>query len=214
MKLFIKDSILKFFGYTLFFMGVIILFVGIGMFFDPDGTNVIWRGSYIESPVNPKENYAYYDINKKKAYLWKDNKWIILDDKGDDTSDAIPIAIVSNIFFIPGILLILLGKKAARKEDLLKSATGIIKSYRRITLYDLSEKLSISVAETENVLAEIVNLKLIKGNFDRTTSEFFTDDAEIKSIKHKFCSSCGSSFDRIYLQGETVKCEKCGIIMG
>ncbi|HPA73449.1 MAG TPA: hypothetical protein PKY31_14335, partial [Spirochaetota bacterium] len=63
------------------------------------------------------------------------------------------------------------------------------------------------------LLMKAVALNMIEGNFDRTTDEFFTSDAREQKLEFKFCPQCGSPLDRVYLEGETVKCGRCGGMM-
>lgn len=168
MAIFWKDNILKFLGFTLLFMGIFILLVGIGMTFDPD----------------PK-----------------------------DSSVGPPIAIVSFVFSLPGFILIRLGKKAQVKEEKVKAVANIIKSYRRIKLESISEKLAIPVLEVEQHLSAALSARLIRGFIDRTTDEFVAEGAREKDIAVKYCSSCGAPLEKVYLEGETIKCKSCGTIL-
>ncbi len=168
MRFFIKDNILKFFGYCLLIFGIFILVVGIGMLFDPD-------------------------------------------QKDRDTGPS--IAVFSFAFTVPGIILLRLGKKAQREEEQIKAVATMIRSYRRIKLQTIAEKLGVTVLEAEKFLSRALSAKLIKGFIDRTTDEFVTKDARVKEIEVKFCSNCGAPLEEVYLEGETVKCRSCGSII-
>ena len=97
--------------------------------------------------------------------------------------------------------------------EILLAIAGIVNSHRRITLTDLAAKLMIPTDNMGNLLALAISQGLVKGNFDRTTDEFFTEDGKHEQHEIRFCSSCGSPFERIYLKGETIKCRSCGNVI-
>ncbi len=135
------------------------------------------------------------------------------DIRDDRHSQGIPISIFSFAFSGPGGLMIWLGFRARKQRERIESIASIVKSYRRITLADLAEKLFIPIPVAGKLLTRAIAMGLIKGKFDRTTDEFFTDDAREKRLEIKFCASCGAPLDRVYLEGDTVKCTTCGILM-
>jgi hypothetical protein len=138
---------------------------------------------------------------------------MLFDKDAEDVRNAPSIIIFSGAFLLPATLLILLGRKASREEEQLKSIASIIKSYRRITLSEIAGKLNITIPQAESYLSKVLSLNLIKGNFDRTTDEFFTEDAKAQKLEFRFCPGCGAPLDRVYLEGETVKCQNCGFLM-
>lgn len=133
---------------------------------------------------------------------------------GKDSETGPPIAIASLSFLIPGGILVFLARQARKKQELIESIASIVKTYRRISLTTLAEKLSVPIPEAGNLLMMAVSRNLIKGNFDRTTDEFFTEDAKAQKLEFKFCPNCGGPLDRVYLEGETVKCSRCGLLVG
>jgi len=135
---------------------------------------------------------------------------MIFDPDPSDSETGPSIAIVSAAFIIPGIILIQLGRKAHREEERIESIASIVKSYRRITMTDLALKINVSVHLAEKLLSKAVTLGLVRGHFDRTTGEFYTEDSRGQKVEIKFCSSCGAPLDRVYLDGETIKCHTCG----
>ncbi|PKL35113.1 MAG: hypothetical protein CVV44_23105 [Spirochaetae bacterium HGW-Spirochaetae-1] len=167
MAFYIKDSILKFIGYTLIIFGIFMLAAGIGMMFDPDPT---------------------------------------------DRMNGPSIAVISMAFAAPGILLVYLGIRAGKDEILLKSVAALARTHRRITTADLAEKLRIPIHTCEKLIARAITDRLLKGNFDRTTGEFYTDEAAAQTVEMRYCPSCGAPLGRVYLQGETVRCENCGTV--
>ena len=135
------------------------------------------------------------------------------DEEDDKSKKGFPISVASFAFIIPGGLLLYLGRRAAKQEEQLESISSIVKSYRRITLSDIADKLNVTIPQASQLLTKAIAKKMIRGNFDRTTDEFFTEDAKAQKMEYKFCPSCGSPLDRVFLEGETVKCGSCGILI-
>lgn len=123
------------------------------------------------------------------------------------------IAIFSLAFVIPGSLLLYFGIKNSHFEDNVISAASIAKSARRITLIDLSEKMNCSIPVANKALTIALSKGLVSGNFDRTTDEFFTEEGNREKIEIRFCPACGAPLDKIYLRGETIKCNNCGVVI-
>ncbi|GEM_PF-560288 len=138
---------------------------------------------------------------------------MLVDKDQSDVENAPSIIVFSGAFIIPAALLIYLGRKASKEEEELKSLASIVKSYRRIALVNLAEKLHMTIPAAENLLSKALSRGLISGNFDRTTDEFYTDEARPQNLKFKYCPNCGAPLDRIYLEGETVRCQNCGFLM-
>ncbi len=128
----------------------------------------------------------------------------------EDSRNGPQIALVSLAFILPGLFLMYLARRSRKRLEILLAIAGIVTSHRRITLADLAAKLMIPPTNAGNLLALAISQGLVRGNFDRTTDEFFTEDGKLEKSEIRFCSSCGSPFGRIYLAGETVKCRSCG----
>jgi hypothetical protein len=165
MALHIKDKLLKFVGYALLFMGIMLMVVGIAM------------------------------------HLEKDSKH---SDQGSS------IAMGSTAFSIPGAIMIFLGIKARKEFDMTAAITSLVKSYRRITLLDIAQKLGINVSDAGKLLTRALSEGMVRGNFDRTTDEFFTDEAKSQTLDYKFCPGCGAPLEKVILEGETARCDSCG----
>lgn len=135
---------------------------------------------------------------------------IIIEGKKDDGPG---ITMASLIFFLPGFILLYQERRSRRRMEMLESVTSAVKSYRRIKLVDLAAKVGITVPQANRFLMKAVALNMIEGNFDRTTDEFFTSDSREQKLTFKFCPQCGAPLDRVYLEGETVKCGRCGAMM-
>lgn len=123
------------------------------------------------------------------------------------------IAVFSISIVLIGTVLIYFGHKNAKFEEQVETVASIVKSYRRIKLYDLAEKMHTSVHEANRALSKAISIQLVKGNFDRTTDEFFTDEGKYERTDFKFCPACGAPFSKKFLEGETMKCGSCGVIV-
>ncbi len=119
------------------------------------------------------------------------------------TGVCVPTALV------PGILLLLLGRKASLREKELIQFTAWVKAYRRIGLRDLAAKLGKSQFETEQVLVAAVDRGLLKGFIDRNTDEFVSQEAVGQESVVETCPRCGANLQQRYLLGETVTCPYC-----
>ena len=131
-------------------------------------------------------------------------------DDGKVKNPGLPIAMASTAIWLPGAVLVYMGKKWRARRELMESVVSIIKSYRRITLHSISEKLGISIPEANGLLSDALEEGMIEGNFDRTTDEFYVKDAKDERIEIKFCEHCGAELDKIYYQGDTIVCKSCG----
>lgn len=122
------------------------------------------------------------------------------------------ISIFSLGIFIPGIFMIINANRINREEKKIEYLVQLIKSYRRISLDLLATKTGDSPDSVEKLLAIALSKKLLNGWIDRTTVEFCTEDITSANEKIKICSSCGSAFDKVFIEGDTIKCSKCGNI--
>jgi len=135
---------------------------------------------------------------------------ITIEGKNDDGPS---IAIVSLIFFIPGFIILYLERRSRKNMEMIESVASAVKSYRRIKLVDLASKVGVTVPRAHSLLLKAIALDMVHGNFDRTTDEFFTDEAREQKLEYRFCPQCGGSLERVYLEGETVQCPRCGVIV-
>lgn len=136
-----------------------------------------------------------------------------IDSSSPQSSSGLPISIFSLSFIIPGAIATLLAVRSKKDIELLQSICGIVTSYRRIKTTELAEQLHIAEAAAARLLAVAVEKGIIKGNFDRTTGEFFTEDSETEQRALRFCPSCGAPLERVFLKGETIRCRSCGGIV-
>ena len=123
------------------------------------------------------------------------------------------IALSSLIFFIPGAGFILLALISSRNLEKLETVVSAVKSYRRIKLIDLASKTGFTVPEVNRNLLKGISRGMIKGHFDRSTDEFFTDDAVQRNDIQSFCAHCGAPIEGVYLEGESAQCRMCGTMM-
>ncbi len=135
-----------------------------------------------------------------------------LDSSSPGSKSGMPIAVFSLSFIIPGLIIIFLARKSKKNIELLQTITGTIISHRRMKISDMAGQLMIPEPHAAKLLAVAVEKGLVRGKFDRTTGEFFTEEAEQDIAKIRFCPSCGAPLDRVYLKGETIQCRSCGSI--
>lgn len=123
------------------------------------------------------------------------------------TGVCIPTALV------PGLVLIVLGRRAALKEKELIEFTAWVKTYRRISLADLARKLGKPQMEAEQLLVTVVDRGLLKGFIDRSTDEFVLQDAVGQEAFLDTCPRCGANLQKRYFLGETVTCPYCQTVI-
>jgi hypothetical protein len=54
-----------------------------------DGVSLVWKGSYTTNPENPQTNWAYYNTNDRKSYVYDGSTWQIIAQDGVDGRDGI-----------------------------------------------------------------------------------------------------------------------------
>ncbi len=95
---------MKKFYFILAIIAVIMMFVGC-----PDGTNgangangkdgtngkdgigIVWKGSWDCPPENPELNWAYYNVEDKKSYIYDGSSWQILAESGEQGEQGVSI---------------------------------------------------------------------------------------------------------------------------
>ncbi|MBN1498878.1 MAG: zinc ribbon domain-containing protein [Spirochaetes bacterium] len=169
MGLSVKDNIQKFLGYLIGSVGVLMMLLGIAMYFT---------------------SAAQEEIDAGRG-----------------------IAIFSISLLLIAAALLYTGYRNSLFEEQVETAASIIRTYRRITLLNLAEKMHCSVPHAGKVLAKVISLQLVKGNFDRTTDEFFTEEGKYHRTDFKFCPACGAPFNSKFLEGDTIKCGSCGAVI-
>lgn len=126
---------------------------------------------------------------------------------------SLPIIIVSNIFLIPGGVLLFLSYRNARYGEQEQLLVNLAKAYRRIPLKTLAEKMDLPEARISSLLSAALDSGRLKGYIDRKRGEFFTEEGQSQKLEIRFCSSCGAPLERSYYQGEQIKCNSCGSIL-
>ncbi len=114
---------------------------------------------------------------------------------------------------VPGIVLVILGRRASLKEKELIEFTAWVKTYRRISLADLAAKLGKPQMEAEQLLVTVVDRGLLKGFIDRSTDEFVLQDAVGQESFVDTCPRCGANLQKRFFLGETVTCPYCQAVI-
>jgi len=114
---------------------------------------------------------------------------------------------------LPGIVLLLLGRKANLREKELVEFSAWVRTYRRIGLGELARKLGKREYEAEKILVECVDRGLVKGFIDRSTNEFVLQEAMGQEFFLETCPRCGANLRQRFLQGETVRCPYCQAVI-
>jgi hypothetical protein len=133
-----------------------------------------------------------------------------IDTGAPQSKDGPSIALASLIFFIPSVILLLQARKTGRAHELMVALSELLRSYRRISLAELSQKLSAPLPLLMKTLTRALSDGVISGKFDRTTDEFIVDLSDTQRPVPGSCPSCGSPLDGVYLPGDTIRCASCG----
>jgi hypothetical protein len=120
------------------------------------------------------------------------------------------IVFFSLIFNVPGILLLINARRIHKVEVEVQRIAELIMVYRRISIDALSSKTGFTPAKIEGYIGEALAHKLISGKIDRTTNEFYTDDAVSADLDKTICPGCGKPFPDNFIKGDTIKCPSCG----
>lgn len=115
--------------------------------------------------------------------------------------------------FIPGVALLALGLKAKREEKDLITIVGYLKTYRRMKLSNLAEKLGKREFEVESLILKCIDKKLLTGFIDRTTNEFVVPEAVSRELTVTKCPNCSAPVSEEHLRGETIRCKYCGMLI-
>lgn len=132
--------------------------------------------------------------------------------KPEGVAAAIMFMGFSLCLLIPGVILFRSGQRHTQYEERLKQLTALIKTYRRISIADISRNLGIPEINARELVNTAVSLNMIKGFMDRNTDEFFTDSSSAESKKMHICPNCGAQIEQVLHEGETGKCSVCGSI--
>lgn len=123
------------------------------------------------------------------------------------------IAIFSLSLVLSGFFFLYRGYRDSREEELVESLAMAVHANRRITMDDAATKLGITIPRARSLMMTALKKKLVKGYFDRTTGEFFTEEGKGDKQQFRFCPYCGAPFKKIYLEGETIRCESCSSLI-
>lgn len=115
-------------------------------------------------------------------------------------------------FIIPGAALFRSGQRHTQYEGRLKQLASLIRTYRRISIAEISRNLGISEMEARELVNTAISLEMINGYMDRNTDEFFTEGSVSKAKTLHVCPNCGAQIEQVLHEGETGKCGVCGSI--
>ena len=100
-----------------------------------------------------------------------------------------------------------------------KRVLGVLKSFPRISISDLSKYSGESEDTTRDMLFEMIGDNLVSGRFDIATDEFISAHAAIASREIKAdapslarCMYCGKSLERALISGDEIACPSCGMV--
>jgi DNA-directed RNA polymerase subunit RPC12/RpoP len=132
--------------------------------------------------------------------------------KAEGVATAIIFMGLALCLIIPGAALFRSGQRHTQYEERLKQLTSLIKTYRRISVTEISRNLGIGEMDARELLNRAISLDMIKGYMDRNTDEFFIEGKSSKTKKIHTCPNCGAQIEQILHEGETGKCSACGSI--
>ncbi|MBN1534660.1 MAG: hypothetical protein JXA20_18465 [Spirochaetes bacterium] len=135
-----------------------------------------------------------------------------IDSGAPQSKEGPPIALSSLVFFVPSAILLLQARRIGRAQELTIALAELIRSYRRISLAELSNKLSTPLPLLMKTLSRALSEGSISGTFDRTTDEFIAGGTGNANTASGACPSCGSPPDGLYLPGDTIRCTSCGTV--
>ena len=115
---------------------------------------------------------------------------------------------------IPGGIAIAYGVVAWRREHVLLAFAEWAKSQRRIKMDDMAQRVGRTRFETERLLGETIDRKLVNGVIDRASDEFVNLDYADKQLFAGKCPNCGGEFSVWYFPEERFKCPYCEFAVG
>jgi hypothetical protein len=137
-------------------------------------------------------------------------------ESGDSVMGELTIFVCTPTVLVPSIFLTFFGFRGRKKYKELTEIAKYMEAYRKITITELSLKIGKSVQETEDLVKECYNKKLLDGYFDSHRSIYYSQEGyrQLKKSMRGFeCPNCGGYNDQVFLPGEAAKCGYCGKIM-
>ena len=107
--------------------------------------------------------------------------------------------ICTPIGIIPGIICIAIGLILRNHQKRFEQIAELVRAYRRIKISELARKMGKTEFDTERILVQCIDRKLIEGYFDRNTGEFFTKEEMWQRLTIQNCPRCGAPHDQIHL---------------
>jgi hypothetical protein len=100
-----------------------------------------------------------------------------------------------------------------------KRVLGVLRSFPRISITDLSKYSGLSLDASRDLLFEMLGDNLISGRFDAAADEFISAPAatasrviKSNSLSLARCQFCGKSLAKVPISGEEVTCSSCGML--
>lgn len=171
-------------------------------------------------------------IMSVKVHLTRINLWLILLIAGLfilgilfknifwEIAPAVILWASAGALFI--IIVVVKNKKKMKEIDIGKQkekdeaglAVAIAKSYPRVSMAVLSEKLRKDARETERIFMNLIEADKIQGHFDAVTGDFISAMVKITQIgtgtQGFHCPHCGASITCAPIKGTSMKCDSCG----
>jgi len=114
------------------------------------------------------------------------------------------------ITVIPGVVAIALGIRQWRRERAVVDFADWIKSQRRIKMDVMASRIGKSRYETEKLLGEAIDAKLVKGVIDRSADEFvLQEETTGQQVFVAKCPNCGGDVNRWAFPEEVWTCPYC-----
>jgi DNA-directed RNA polymerase subunit RPC12/RpoP len=118
--------------------------------------------------------------------------------------------IVLVILILGGSALMAIGLMGRRKHKHLEKVADLLKTYRRIEITKLAQKMGVNEMDAEYIIADCIGRGLVEGYIDRREGEFFTKEALYQVMNIDKCPNCSAPPDELYMVGEEIQCNYCG----
>jgi hypothetical protein len=141
--------------------------------------------------------------------------FMVVDPEEGDTFEQslAPGMFLGSVFLVPGVALLLYGRRSQRDRDFVQAVTGMIRSHDRFRVAELATKIGRTELETEGLVARVIasgqGIDLV---FHRPTREY-VHRARLNAGERVIerCASCGAPTNReVVFDGEQVPCTYCG----
>ncbi|MEM9301062.1 MAG: hypothetical protein AAGE01_03070 [Pseudomonadota bacterium] len=129
-------------------------------------------------------------------------------------------SLVPGLFFcavtlIPGVVLLLSGRRKRRTGEFEQTMLGYIRSFDRFSAQELAKRIDRSELEVEQLIARLStrpDLDLVFHRPDRTWAHRGRISEDHAIVDH--CSSCGAHVgQQLILEGERIRCTYCDQVL-